>query len=123
MITALLLALCALPSFAYEKEQMEDCTTKASTIHPGMTRAEIESRMTRDGGIMGIFKWERLYFASPKENFCMLTIDFRPHGVSDATFNDVNKFGQWVRENGYHPNPQDEAVRVSAPFIKSAAAD
>ena len=116
VVTTLLFALGALPSCADEKEGMEDRKAKAAAIHPGMTRAEIESRMMHDGGLAGIFHGERLYFPSGGK-LCMLNIDFRPYGVSVAIFNDPDKMAQWIRKNGVHLNPKDVAFKVSAPFI------
>ena len=86
--------------------------------------------MAHDGGIAGIFKGERLYFTGLKpgeqpnnewwkQKFCMLNIDFHPHGLVDETYNDVNLFAKWVQAGNWHPNPKDVAVKVSAPFLDS----
>jgi hypothetical protein len=127
-----LMVLYAVPSFA--QSQMADCVAKTSSIHVGMTRADIESLMVHDGGLSGMFKEERLYFTGPvsggpfdirqaDQEVCMLNIDFRPYGIPDAIYNDANKFAQWGRANGLHPNPKDIVVKISVPFIDSPHVD
>jgi hypothetical protein len=95
-----------------------------------MTRAKIGALVEHDGGRMGIFKGERFFFTGLKQGeqpskewwkgkFCMVNIDFRPYGLPDATFDDVDRFAQWVKANGWHPDPKDITVKISAPFIDS----
>jgi hypothetical protein len=132
MISArtVLFIVCTHASLAPAHDQMRDCVLKASTIRVGMTRAKIEALVAHDGGIMGIFKGERFFFTGLKQGeqptkeywkrkFCMVNIDFHPQGLPDATFDDVNRFAQWVKANSWHPDPKDIAVKISAPFIDS----
>jgi len=109
------------------EKSLKDCARKAAVIKIGMTRAEIESLMGHDGGESGIYKGERLFFNDLKSNktasnewtkqLCMLNIDFRPYGLSDSIYHDVNRFNEWVRSNGWHPDPKDRAIKLSNPFI------
>jgi hypothetical protein len=132
MISArtVLFIVCIHASLATAQDQMRDCLLKASTMRVGMTRAKIGALVEQDGGRMGIFKGERFFFTGLKQGeqpgkewwkrkFCMVNIDFHPYGLPDATFDDVDRLAQWVKANGWHPDPKDIAVKISAPFIDS----
>jgi hypothetical protein len=124
----LVLLLCIPSLSVYAEERMEDCLKKAADIKIGMTRSEIESRMERDGGISGIYKGERFFFTDIKsgdqsgkkwwnQKFCMLNVNFRPYGIAEGIYDDPDHFAQWVRMKGWHPDPRDTGVQISAPFI------
>jgi hypothetical protein len=124
-----LLLLALVPSFSQAQEQMADCVQKASAIHEGMTRGQLAAYMVHDGGPGAAYKQERLAFVGPpgekaergwwKQEMCMLSVDFRPFGLAEATYRDASLFAQWVQTHGWHPDPRDVATKISAPFIDS----
>ena len=107
-----------------------NCRARASAIHKGMTRGDVEKRMKYDGGIMGVFKHERLYFpnaAGELRALCMLNLDFQPHELSSRIFNDDNKFATWVlgvsQARIFEHSPRDRVSKVAGPFMNPFHAD
>jgi hypothetical protein len=133
---AALLALFALLYMcpARADEAAPDCARKAAQIKPGMTRDEVFNLMQPDGGLSGAYRGERLYFPElkfgeepgkgyGKQKFCMVNVDFRPHGLGDEVFNDPDRFASWLKDNGVKYKDGDIVVRVSAPFMDNYHTD
>lgn len=98
-----------------------ECQHQAATITVGMLRREVAARLVQDGGVMGIYKNERFFFPNApvdwrrQERVCMVTLDFRPRGIDDATWHDNKLFQAWVTQNpAAHNNPDDVVTRVTA---------
>ena len=119
-VSCLLILLVSFPVRA--EPSSTDCQKKATMLKVGMTRSVVETILTQDGGINGVYKNERYVFADGEttslelwnHKFCTVTIDFRPHDLAAAVYSDPDKFARWYQATGYHPNAQDIVVAVSA---------
>jgi len=93
-------------SVAYAQTDAEVCANRASEIQAGMTRADIDKSMRKDGGVSGIYKQERYFFSglsfpmslnglSVAGLVCKLNIDFKPDGLPLEVYNDPDRFYKW----------------------------
>ncbi|MBX9724071.1 MAG: hypothetical protein K2X81_21875 [Candidatus Obscuribacterales bacterium] len=84
-----------------------------SLVKVGMTRAEVEKKLTVDGGISTSFKSERYVVKASStpgaSKVSKVDISFKPAGMSD----EVYYLGKWVAAK---QSPGDVVMKVSAPY-------
>src|SRR5215471_8816780 len=68
----------------------DKCRLHVSQPKPGMTRADVETRLTPDGGITVPFRYERFLVphssCGPKGELIKVSVAFRPAGMNDTDY-------------------------------------
>lgn len=83
------------------------CLAEFMEIKPGMTRAEIEKRMQKDGGIQS---YVTVRYLHPECSYFKLDVEFSVKRNPDD-------------QNRLVPSADDKAVKVSRPYIENPYID